>query len=531
MQFLDAKTRRQIGFDEVWSRISPVSSLGRAQKRKATVFLAEQRADLQKELDILEQLSASLKTDPRIADNLNHLLSTIRDIGASINRSVHGISLDDLELYEIKKLLLSVGKIQAELASLQWTFVLNPSLEACEECLDALSLGQGTRDGFYIADAYAEKLAEIRLARSRLEILLNRPRVLVDDKILPLVGRILSMDGEITLSTSAREQISRLSGISELIKVKETPDVVTFQLVEDESLKGIRRDLAQLREDEEICKEQVRVHLTKVVNRHSQALLVILEQLGYVDLLLAKAKFCATFDGVKPDLWSERGIRIQEGRHLLVEDDVRQGGHDYTPLCFELLSGVTIITGPNMGGKTASLKTIGLLTAMAQYGLLVPAVAMKLAPRRFIRTHLVGTESKGLSAFAEEIVFLRDAVANSNRAGLILVDEIAHGTNPVEGAAVAQAVIENLNQKSSITVITTHYPSLACLVGICLLRVKGLNREQIAKRESFQDSMDYRIEVASPTAGLSSDAAIVAEAMGLDNEIIARAKELQRRDG
>lgn len=528
MQFLDAKTRRQLDFDEVWSRIRPVSSLGKARQRKASAFLPGESAALRQELDRVERLSVDLGTDPRAADDLTYLLSTVRDITGSLHRSTTGFILDDMEFYEVKKLLLTIREIQAELGRLGWTSLLPSPLDLCTECKEALSIGQGSRDSFYIADAYHEKLAHVRAERSRLESSLARFRTSVQDKIMQTADRLLSMDDEITVSTTEDEMIRQLAAITELRKVQETAEFVKFRLVEDEGVGQIRLRLVGVRDEEEECKNQIRRQLTEVVKCHAQRLLSSLEQLGFLDLLLAKARFCAEFNGTKPQLCADPIIRIKAGRHLLLEEDVKVAGHDYTPLDIQLKAGVTMITGPNMGGKTASLKTIGLLTAMAQFGLLVPAACLEFRPRRFIAAHLAAAEIPGLSAFAGEITFLCDVIKNSSQDALILVDEIAHGTNPEEGAGIAQAIIEKLHGEPSITVMTTHYPSLARLEGIYHLRVKGLDKEKLGQMQvdDFQFCMDYGLEAANPDQPLMSDAVIVAEAMGLDRSIIGRTKEL-----
>lgn len=536
MQFLDADTQRQLDFDQVWSRIRPVSALGRALHRKATAFLLEQSADLQQEWDRLEGISSCLRTDPQMAAELIFLLSTVRDISGTVRRSIQGCVLDDLELYEVKKLLLTLEKVQAELDGLHWSTLLPTPLDFCTECKEALSIGQGSQESFYLADAYDQELADIRQERISLEGSLSRFRDSAEQKVLQAVGRILSMDDDITVSTTDGAMITQLDAIEELSKVQETSAFVTFRLVEDETLYQIRRELTRAREKEEECKNRIRQRLSEVVHAHGERLLRILEQLGFLDLLLAKAEFCAAINGIRPQLCPEPAIRIQGGRHLLLAEDVQHAGHDYTPLDIELESGVTMITGPNMGGKTASLQTIGLLLAMAQFGLLVPATSLEFRPRQFIAAHLAVAEiPKGLSTFAGEIAFLRDVIQEAHQDALILVDEIAHGTNPVEGAALAEAVVEKLDQKPSITVMTTHYPSLARLEAIRHLRVRGLDKDKLQKQlrvlwkgqaDAFRRCMDYRLEVASPDQPLSSDAALVAEAMGLDKDIIERAKEL-----
>ncbi|HBN97060.1 MAG TPA: DNA mismatch repair protein MutS, partial [Firmicutes bacterium] len=237
-------------------------------------------------------------------------------------------------------------------------------------------------DSFYIADTYDDELAKVRQERVRLENTLADFRASVDCEMIQVVGRILSMNGDITVTTTDGKMISQLESMVQLEKVQETSDFIRFQLVEDGIMRQVRQELAQVREEEEKHKHGIRVKLTSVIADYGPRLHGVLERLAFLDVLLAKAKFAVEIDGMKPQLCEDSIIRITEGRHPLVEEEVTQGGHDYTPLCLEVSSGVTLITGPNMGGKTASLKTIGLLTAMAQYGLLVPARSMDFRPRK-----------------------------------------------------------------------------------------------------------------------------------------------------
>ncbi|NMB01692.1 MAG: hypothetical protein GX971_09300 [Firmicutes bacterium] len=539
MQFLDAETRRQLGFDQIWSQIRPVSPLGRLRHRKTIAYLPEQSAELKKELDVLEKLCNDLKKDPHMAEELLYLLSMVRDLSATCQRSLQGFVLDDQDFYEIKKLLLIFEKLEKELEARGWMFLFSSGLEADKELREALSIGQGTRESFYIADDYDEQLASLRFERAGLEGRLANQLATVEDKVMRAAGRNLSSEACLAISTRDTETIEQLKMLPELRVVEETPDFIKFCMVEDQELVQIKERLALVRALEEERKAEIRRWLTGIVKIHAPRLLRILERLAFLDLILAKAKFCAKIDGIKPQLRSDSLIRIEGGRHLLLEEHLMQRGQRYIPLCIELKPGVTMITGPNMGGKTVTLQTIGLLCAMAQYGLLVPATRMEFSPRRFIAAHLAeATIPKGLSAFAAEIAFLRDVIKESHEHGLVLIDEIAHGTNPLEGAGIAQAIIEKQQKQPIITVITTHYPSLAWIKGISHLRVKGLDRDALLKDEqvlvaglvdTLHRLMDYRLEVATPEQVQRSDALIVAEALGLDGEIIARAKVIQEQ--
>lgn len=539
MQFLDAETRRQIGFEQIWSQIKPVTPMGRTLKRAARPFLPEDYGALKLALTQVEAVSAELVRDSECINELIYLLSLIRDISDTLQRSMQGYVLDDIEFYEIKKFLLLLEKIKLELDSLGWAAVLPIDLRLDEECKEALSKGQGQAETFYIADAYDEALAQHRAERSELEGSLASYRASVAEKVKEITGRMLSMDDEITISSGDLKTIARLLELASLRLVEETSQFVKFALLEDETAAQLKQRLATLRELEEQRKMKVRQWLTDIVRTHAPSMLRILGQLGVLDFLLAKARFGAQIHGVKPLLSKEPILHIEGGRHLIIEQQVVGSGYEYTPLSIKLKPGVTIITGPNMGGKTVTLKTIGLLTAMAQFGLLVPAVSMRLSPKKFIASHLtVSAGERGLSAFASEVVFLRTVLAASYQDALILVDEIAHGTNPEEGAGLAQALIEKLQTQAATTVLTTHFPALARLDSVTQLRVKGLNHHLLQEnRDVVADGqvgelrrmMDYGLEVADSRQEHSSDALIVAQALGLESSIIARAQEIQRR--
>ena len=182
MQFLDAETRRELGFDDVWLRIRPVSPLGRAQQRQAEAYLPERASELEAALSRLEDAAARLRADTHAAHNLLYFLSNLRDITTIIERCARGDVLDDAELYEVKRLLLIAAEIQAELERLGWMGLLPAPVDLCAACLEALSVGQGRQTSFYIADAYDGELAAVRRRRIELEEQLAGFRSMVNEK-------------------------------------------------------------------------------------------------------------------------------------------------------------------------------------------------------------------------------------------------------------------------------------------------------------------------------------------------------------
>jgi DNA mismatch repair ATPase MutS len=256
--------------------------------------------------------------------------------------------------------------------------------------------------------------------------------------------------------------------------------------------------------------------------------------------MIARAEFSIEISAVKPKITSEKLIKVKNGRHLIIENELNKKGVEFTPIDLELKSGSTLITGPNMGGKTVSLKLTALLTVMAQHSLFVPADNFEFNLRNYIYFSLTSDDIKsGLSNFGTEISNLKNVVAAGNDKGLILIDEIAHGTNPAEGYAIAYGIIEKLDTMNSISAITTHYQRLANKLEITHFQVKGLDKDLLAKyhnhiREQGIDilnkCMDYRLERVKSKRDFPQDAIRIAGLLGFDQEILETAKNIMNND-
>ncbi len=203
---------------------------------------------------------------------------------------------------------------------------------------------------------------------------------------------------------------------------------------------------------------------------------------------------------------------------------------------------MSCITGANMGGKTISLKLIGLLSAMAQYGLFVPAKSMALGLNSYIKSSIGDMQStdSGLSTFGGEIKVVEEAIKRADEKGLILIDELARGTNPVEGYAISKAIVMYLMNKKSITLLTTHYDNVADMENIQHLQVVGLSeidfntlKQNINPDEGMDiinKYMDYRLRPVDRSKTIPKDAINIAKLMGLNEEILRIAEELMTID-
>ena len=305
-------------------------------------------------------------------------------------------------------------------------------------------------------------------------------------------------------------------------------DTGSTVFVEPEGIRGMGDELEGAMDAEKA--EQLRIlrELTAQIAEHLQALRQTLETMAHVDMTFAKVRMSRVFSMQAPRLNDEGRIRLEQARHPLLLDLMQRDGLDeVVPIDVRLGEDfhTLIITGPNTGGKTITLKTIGLLTLMAQSGMHVPAASATLAVFDGVWADIGDEQSieQSLSTFSSHLLQIGRILDNAGARSLVLLDELGGGTDPAEGAALARAILQYLHERGTRTAITTHISQLKTLG----FSVKDMENASIEfDMESLKPT--HRVLIGTPG---SSNALALARRLGLPGEVIDRAEDNPDEDG
>ena len=281
-------------------------------------------------------------------------------------------------------------------------------------------------------------------------------------------------------------------------------------------------ELVRLREQEEIEVFRILLSITESLRENLEAIRTIVEIVTELDFVQAKAVFGAGFKCVPPQISNGRRLALKDARHVLLEHSLRGSGDKTVPISLELDDDcqVLVVSGPNAGGKTVVVKTLGLISLMAQMGFHVPASEALLPIFDQVFADIGDQQSiaANLSTFTAHMRNVAEMAQQVHPPALILLDEVGTGTDPDEGAALAVSIVDYFRRAGATTVATTHYPGLKMWAS----QTAGVRNASVEFDErTLRPTYRLILGVAGASSGLE-----IARRMHVAEDILDAAKRL-----
>ena len=573
------KTRNETGLDYVMLNMNIISPFGKKKLKELRPFFPGEEEELRAELNRIEDMIAFINEYPLLKDKIQEVFMEVKDSVNTIVRSQHN-TLSVVEIYEVKSLLLQMrqllkltkdkevgdyrgGCCVAEIkAEAQTEENIEPGsensekllhnkgdfepdipeeyyLDDTEKLLDVLDPRKDRMNTFYIYDEFSEKLGEYRKKKRGYELDIRKAQKKAREALRREHEVQLTPKFDIVVARS-HQDFEKIQNLEELEVVDQDYMSVTFKLKPNEEVFQYTEEMENLNTLIEAEEERITEILSREIAKFKDVLLRNCETMGALELALARGLYAIKRKLVKPEIVCEHIIEFENGRNLQVEEILQSKGHKYCPISISLKDGVTCITGANMGGKTISLKLAGQVAILAQYGFFVPADKAKVGLSNYMQMLIGDSQSveRGLSSFGSEMEELKQILDNGQDRSVILMDEIASGTNPVEGLALTKSIVDYLIVKPYISLITTHFETVTERDGVINMQVRGLAdanftllyRElKYAKKRDriniISKYMDYRLCKVEKSGEVPKDALNIAKMLGISDEIIDGAKK------
>ncbi|MGG4491842.1 endonuclease MutS2 [Metabacillus idriensis] len=445
-------------------------------------------------------------------------LGGLVDIRKSIKRSKIGGMLNPHELMEVAGTLYAGKHMKRFIEDMAENGIEIPHLEGfAAEILPLQELEQHILhcigDNGEVLDGASDALRSIRTSLRTTE---SRLREKLESLIRSSSAQKMLSDAIVTMRNDRyvipvkQEYRSAYGGI-----VHDQSSSGATLFIEPQAVVDLNNTLQQARMKEKIEIDRILTEITVKVAEESEPLLVNVEALSEMDFMFTKAAYAKKIKASKPEMNNSGRIKLFKARHPLlnaeevVANDIELGA-EFTTI---------VITGPNTGGKTVTLKTVGLFTLMAQSGLQIPSLdGSEMAVFENVYADIGDEQSieQSLSTFSSHMVNIVDILKRVDDNSLVLFDELGAGTDPQEGAALAISILDEVHHRGARVIATTHYPEL---------KAYGYNREGVVNA-----SVEFNIETLSPTYKLligvpgRSNAFEISKRLGLMDSVIDRAK-------
>ncbi len=516
---MDKKTLQTLEYDKVLARLASYASFNASLEKINNLVPSSNLFRAKRSLAETTEARQLLEINPATT------IGGARDIRKIAEGASRGVVLTAGELLDVKATLISVRQLSRQLEKESQTYPnlweISQSFPGPLGLVDNISRSISERGE--ILDTASTKLAklrsEIRVTHDRL--LSRMQKLLTSTKIAPFLQEaiITQRDGRYVLPIRADAK-GRVKSV--VHDVSSSGATIFAEPIEVVDLNNQYREL-QIAEKDEL--HRILAELSDKIGEHVYELQAAVETLAELDLNFARAKYAEALRANEPELVAIKKrkneinpgmtLRLYQARHPLLDQDT------VVPIDLNLdpSTYVMVITGPNTGGKTVTLKTAGLLALMAQSGMHIPVqTGSKISHFKNIFADIGDEQSieQSLSTFSGHITNIIKILDQADQNSLVIFDELGAGTDPQEGAALAQAMLTFLIESGIPTLVATHYPELKSYAH--------------ATAGVVNASVEFDMKTLSPTYHLMvglpgrSNALAIAQRLGLQKEIVDKAR-------
>ncbi|ERL03208.1 MULTISPECIES: endonuclease MutS2 [unclassified Leptotrichia] len=503
-------------FYKIINELIDLSRLEKTKEKFLDIDIIKEKSVLDKELMLMMEMIDFYKYDDGLElaglADITRMMNSIDIIGSYL-------SAEDLSVLKKNLMIFRISKSRAKNVRDKYRTIWNLFSDV-EEVKDIENfISEAINDEGVLKDEASIGLRDVRRQKQNINANIKEKF----DELISNKSTQNAIQERIITQRNDRYVIAVKTDFKGLIKGIEHDRSATGSTVYIEPLNIVSLN-NKLREYEAREREEIRkilLRITELVKTKKEEILEIKEILERLDFIDAKTTYSVNKKCIVPKIINKEYLKLVEARHPLIDENT------VVPINFELGNpeNIMLITGPNTGGKTVTLKVAGLLTIMALSGIPIPAnEKTEIGYFHNVLADIGDEQSleQNLSSFSGHVSKIKDIIENANSKSLVLMDELGSGTDPMEGAAFAMAIIDYLNKKHVTSIITTHYSEV---------KAYAFNTTGIKSA-----SMEFNVETLSPTYRLlegipgESNALIIARKYGISEEVIENAKSYISED-
>ena len=503
-------------FYKIVNELIDLSRLEKTKEKFLDIDIIKEKSVLDKELMLMMEMIDFYKYDDGLElaglADITRMMNSIDIIGSYL-------SAEDLAVLKKNLTIFRISKSRAKNARDKYKAIWNLFSDV-EEVKDIENfISEAINDEGVLKDDASIGLRDVRRQKQNINANIKEKF----DELISNKNTQNAIQERIVTQRNDRYVIAVKTDFKGLVKGIEHDRSATGSTVYIEPLNVVSLN-NKLREYEAREREEIRkilLRITEIVKTKKEEILEIKGILEKLDFIDAKTTYSVNKKCIVPKIINKEYLKLVEARHPLIDENI------VVPINFELGNpeNIMLITGPNTGGKTVTLKVAGLLTIMALSGIPIPAnEKTEIGYFHNVLADIGDEQSleQNLSSFSGHVSKIKDIIENANSKSLVLMDELGSGTDPMEGAAFAMAIIDYLNKKHVTSIITTHYSEV---------KAYAFNTTGIKSA-----SIEFDVETLSPTYRLlegipgESNALIIARKYGISEEVIENAKSYISED-